>query len=133
MKMLAKLNRRSFFGAAAGAVAAGPLAVDAVAKDIEGRALTYSASYGSQDSIAAGAPDGGQYIRQLRSELLDLKLEPVPHHEVSRLDPDLIANRSMALHTRLRIQAERDAHRRLENNKSWRLKSIADLIKRGVS
>lgn len=130
--LVSKLSRRGFFAAAA----ASPLAIEGVAKDIEARAFTYSAGYGSQPPGAGGTSDGtgeGRYLRQLYGELADLKLEPVAPHEVSRLDPDLIANRSMALHARLRIQAERDAVRRLENNKSWRLRSIADLIKRGVS
>lgn len=129
-KVLSKLSRRSFFGAAAAAAAAGPLAVDAVAKDIEGRTFAWSGAVHGGTGMGPSTGQGGLLSRidSLKEQIAKIKVKPVPLCEVSRLDADLVANRSLALHVRIRIQSERDAERRAEYQRRWRLDEIDDLL-----
>lgn len=126
-----KLTRRLFFRQAAGAAAAGPLAVQAVARDVEARGLAMPSAL---DLSGLSGPDTAharakelEWIKDSLSRFLkNGKPRPRPEY-VQRFDGDLVANRSMSLSTRIRIQAERDAIRSYEREHQSFLDRIAYL------
>ena len=133
------MRRRSFLGA----LSAAPLAAKAAA----GQAMSGSGDaqglnyYGATviQKAAQGGPYGGSpaefaaefaspgdLIKSLTGQLADIlsrrnemiatRARIMPGRP---LDPDLQVNRSLALHTRYRIQAERDVDREIAREKGW--------------
>jgi hypothetical protein len=128
------LSRRLFFRRAAGAAAAGPLALEAVASQVGTMGLSHGAL--GAGTMLGEAPGVGprdlselHWARETLARFLkEAKIEPRPEY-VTRLDPDLTANRSMSLATRIRIQAERDAVRNYNREHQGLLDRIARLTK----
>lgn len=129
-----KLARRSFFKAAAGAAVAGPKAVEAVAREIDEKAFGYyDPTMGGFYTGPGRAKTDDQIKRRLkwcRDRLLEINTSgPTPRVDhVTRLDADLVANRSMSLDARMRIQARRNAIREHVNEVSHLERTIAKLL-----
>lgn len=132
-KVMAKLSRRSFFGAAGAAAAAGPLAIEAVAKDIHSLKGLSANNYTLPSAALGASPSGGNgewrllRIAELGKQLLSIKRQPVLPHHVGKLDADLVASVSLSYNARLRIQAERDADRLFASSKLWIQREIDEL------
>jgi hypothetical protein len=106
-----KLNRRSFFAAAA----ASPLAIGGVAKEVEKMSLGHTGLEGGYASDSypqpCAPPDEGTWLAQrlasLRKDLTNLTRPTIPQQAVNRLDTDLVATRSFSLAGRVNNQQPR--------------------------
>jgi hypothetical protein len=119
--------RRSFLKAFAAAPVAAPvLAREAAAKAGVGPLLNANTLQGSPLADPVPPPNGSfiDYVREevqrtMSSEWTDrIRSESV--RNVKRLDPDLACSRSLSLSAAVRLQAERDADRRIaEARNHW--------------
>lgn len=127
-----------------GLIASAPAAAKAAASGIG--PVPDAFGYGGMDAVngigragtAAGARVIGerewapQRIASLVKELAGLKGSRADRvgermRAVVRLDPDLSVNRSMSLVTKMRLQAERDVDRDLEQQAGWLSRELAEL------
>ncbi len=120
------LARRLFFKRAAGAVAAGPLALEAVASEVDKMALGFTNPPPTGGNALPPSWNGEKdWIVSRLKELASPETRPLDH--VGRLDPDLVANRSMSLVARMRIQAAREQQRYAEREVKSLLERLAKL------
>ena len=118
------LSRRKFFGVA---VAAPVAAKTAVQEAASGMVLGYSGMPYPGGAQPEYGPDPSRthWLSQLK-KLSVKKVDNLRISRVERLDPDLVAMRSLSMFCRMRIQAERNAIREYESEKSWIMDRLKD-------
>lgn len=127
------LGRRGFLGA----MLAAPVAGKAAAQQAADMALNASraSSHGLIDggmAVSGGTWDEGAFLKK-RLEAILLRRSKIgemvreKRRTITRLDPDLAANRSMSMDTRIRIQARRDAEAELDEEQANILRRAAEI------
>lgn len=131
--MLQGLNRRAFFGAAAGASIAAPSAVKGALEAVPEWTPTPSWNHLDGNEMNCGINSQYEtteaYWAQRIADMRREAQEAYRSYGARALDFDLAAMRSMSMSAKLTIQAERDFNRRLEAAKKGYGNRFAEYVK----
>ena len=120
------MKRRGFLSFMGGAAVAGPSMAKQAAMSLVDLQLPVAASSLADSNFGASVQStfgmGDHWSIALAKHLAkspERKAWEKAHHQVSALDPDIAAMRSIALHAKIRMQRDRDYERQENRQRDW--------------